>query len=78
MIACPIKHIDLVDKSHTAGPERGQRSQTRHLRDQPPGGVTLADVEGNVQGTWEKNLRLARWADRLRLDAVVPIARWRG
>jgi dimethylsulfone monooxygenase len=42
------------------------------------GGVTLADVEGNVQGTWEENLRLARWADRLGLDAVVPIARWRG
>jgi FMNH2-dependent dimethyl sulfone monooxygenase len=42
------------------------------------GGVTLADVEGNVQGTWEENLRLARWADRLGLDAIVPIARWRG
>jgi FMNH2-dependent dimethyl sulfone monooxygenase len=42
------------------------------------GGVTLADVEGKVQGTWEENVRLARWADRLGLDAVVPIARWRG
>jgi alkanesulfonate monooxygenase SsuD/methylene tetrahydromethanopterin reductase-like flavin-dependent oxidoreductase (luciferase family) len=42
------------------------------------GGVTLADVEGKVEGTWEENVRLARWADRLGLDAVVPIARWRG
>src|SRR3954465_14363581 len=42
------------------------------------GGVTLADVEGNVRGTWEENLRLARWADRLGVDAIVPIARWRG
>jgi alkanesulfonate monooxygenase SsuD/methylene tetrahydromethanopterin reductase-like flavin-dependent oxidoreductase (luciferase family) len=42
------------------------------------GGATLADVEGNVEGTWEENVRLARWADRLGLDAVVPIARWRG
>jgi hypothetical protein len=42
------------------------------------GGVTLADVEGNVQGTWDENVRLAQWADRLGLDAVVPIARWRG
>jgi dimethylsulfone monooxygenase len=42
------------------------------------GGVTLADVPGNALGTWEESLRLARWADRLGLDAVVPIARWRG
>jgi dimethylsulfone monooxygenase len=42
------------------------------------GGVTLADVEGNLKGTWDETLRLAQWADRLGLDAVVPIARWRG
>ena len=42
------------------------------------GGVTLADVEGNVAATWEENLRLVRWADRIGVDAVVPIARWRG
>ena len=42
------------------------------------GGVTLADIEGNLTGTWEETLALARWADRLGLDAVVPIARWRG
>ncbi len=42
------------------------------------GGVTLADVEGKAEGTWEENLRLAQHADRLGLDAVIPIARWRG
>jgi FMNH2-dependent dimethyl sulfone monooxygenase len=42
------------------------------------GGVTLADIEGGIQGTWDENVRLARWADRLGLDALVPIARWRG
>jgi FMNH2-dependent dimethyl sulfone monooxygenase len=42
------------------------------------GGVTLADVEGNVKGDWDENLRLARWADRIGIDAVIPIARWRG
>jgi alkanesulfonate monooxygenase SsuD/methylene tetrahydromethanopterin reductase-like flavin-dependent oxidoreductase (luciferase family) len=42
------------------------------------GGVTMADVEGGVAATWEENLRYARWADRLDLDAVVPVARWRG
>jgi alkanesulfonate monooxygenase SsuD/methylene tetrahydromethanopterin reductase-like flavin-dependent oxidoreductase (luciferase family) len=42
------------------------------------GGVTLADVEGNLRGTWGETERLARHADRLGLDAIVPIARWRG
>src|SRR5438477_9924584 len=42
------------------------------------GGVTMADVEGGVQATWRENLRYARWADRLGLDAIVPVARWRG
>jgi len=42
------------------------------------GGVTLSDVDGKIEATWEENLRLARHADRIGLDAVVPVARWRG
>jgi alkanesulfonate monooxygenase SsuD/methylene tetrahydromethanopterin reductase-like flavin-dependent oxidoreductase (luciferase family) len=42
------------------------------------GGVTLSDVEGKVEATWEENRRLAQHADRLGLDAIVPVARWRG
>ena len=42
------------------------------------GGVTMANVEGKAEGTWEENRRLAQHADRLGLDAVIPIARWRG
>jgi alkanesulfonate monooxygenase SsuD/methylene tetrahydromethanopterin reductase-like flavin-dependent oxidoreductase (luciferase family) len=42
------------------------------------GGVTMAEVEGGVQATWQENLRYARWADRLGLDGIVPVARWRG
>jgi alkanesulfonate monooxygenase SsuD/methylene tetrahydromethanopterin reductase-like flavin-dependent oxidoreductase (luciferase family) len=42
------------------------------------GGVTLADIDGNLKGEWDETLRLAQWADRLGIDAVVPIARWRG
>lgn len=42
------------------------------------GGVTLSPIEGMVEGTWEENLRYARWADRIGIDAIVPIARWRG
>lgn len=42
------------------------------------GGVTLSPIEGMVEGTWDENLRLAKWADRIGIDAIVPIARWRG
>ena len=42
------------------------------------GGVTLSDVDGKVEATWEENRRLAQHADRLGLDAIVPVARWRG
>jgi alkanesulfonate monooxygenase SsuD/methylene tetrahydromethanopterin reductase-like flavin-dependent oxidoreductase (luciferase family) len=42
------------------------------------GGVTLSDIDGNLKGNWDETLRLAQWADRLGIDAVVPIARWRG
>jgi FMNH2-dependent dimethyl sulfone monooxygenase len=42
------------------------------------GGVTMADFEGKAEGTWAENLRWARKADELGLDAIVPIARWRG
>ena len=42
------------------------------------GGVTLSDVEGKIEATWEENRRLAQHADRLGFDAIVPVARWRG
>jgi alkanesulfonate monooxygenase SsuD/methylene tetrahydromethanopterin reductase-like flavin-dependent oxidoreductase (luciferase family) len=42
------------------------------------GGVTLSEIEGNLKGDWHETLQLAQRADRLGLDAVVPIARWRG
>jgi alkanesulfonate monooxygenase SsuD/methylene tetrahydromethanopterin reductase-like flavin-dependent oxidoreductase (luciferase family) len=42
------------------------------------GGVTLADVDGKIEATWAENRRIAQHADRLGLDAIVPVARWRG
>jgi alkanesulfonate monooxygenase SsuD/methylene tetrahydromethanopterin reductase-like flavin-dependent oxidoreductase (luciferase family) len=42
------------------------------------GGVTLASFDGMVAGTWEENVRLAQHADRIGIDAIVPVARWRG
>jgi FMNH2-dependent dimethyl sulfone monooxygenase len=42
------------------------------------GGCTLADVEGKVEATWSENTRYAQHADRIGIDAIVPVARWRG
>jgi alkanesulfonate monooxygenase SsuD/methylene tetrahydromethanopterin reductase-like flavin-dependent oxidoreductase (luciferase family) len=42
------------------------------------GSVTLANVEGKVQASWEESLRLAQHADRIGFDAVIPVMRWRG
>lgn len=42
------------------------------------GGVTLADVDGKIEATWDENKRIAEHADQLGLDAIVPVARWRG
>lgn len=42
------------------------------------GGVTLSDVEGKIEVTWSENRQLAEHADRLGIDAIVPVARWRG
>jgi FMNH2-dependent dimethyl sulfone monooxygenase len=42
------------------------------------GGVTLADVEGKVIVSWEESVRLAQLADRIGIDAVISVARWRG
>ena len=42
------------------------------------GGVTLADVEGKCEATWPENVRYATLADRIGIDAIVPVARWRG
>jgi dimethylsulfone monooxygenase len=42
------------------------------------GGVTLSDVDGKIEARWDENLRIATHADRIGLDAIVPVARWRG
>src|SRR5215467_2138082 len=73
----------------SAAPQRVSKSATPVLNDENAlklgvfatnlrGGVTLSDVDGNLKGNWDETLRLAQWADRLGIDAVVPIARWRG
>jgi alkanesulfonate monooxygenase SsuD/methylene tetrahydromethanopterin reductase-like flavin-dependent oxidoreductase (luciferase family) len=67
-----------VDKQTTPVLEQENRLKLGIFATNMRGGVTLADIEGKVEGTWEENVRYAQWADRIGLDAVIPIARWRG
>src|SRR3954470_986642 len=42
------------------------------------GGATLSDVEGKVEARWPEIQGYAQHADRIGVDAIVPVARWRG
>jgi alkanesulfonate monooxygenase SsuD/methylene tetrahydromethanopterin reductase-like flavin-dependent oxidoreductase (luciferase family) len=67
-----------IDKQTTPVLERENRLKLGIFAINMRGGVTLADIDGKVEGSWEENVRYAQWADRIGLDAVIPIARWRG
>lgn len=41
-------------------------------------GLTISRAETSYRPTWEHTLAIARKADRLGLEALVPVARWRG
>jgi FMNH2-dependent dimethyl sulfone monooxygenase len=67
-----------IDKQSTPVLEQENRLKLGIFATNMRGGVTLSDIEGKVEGTWDENVRYAQWADRIGLDAVIPIARWRG
>ena len=39
-------------------------------------GLVMSSFEGVPQATWEESLRVARAADRMGLEALIPLARW--
>jgi alkanesulfonate monooxygenase SsuD/methylene tetrahydromethanopterin reductase-like flavin-dependent oxidoreductase (luciferase family) len=41
-------------------------------------GRTYATIPERWEANWENNLRLARLADRLGIECMIPIARWKG
>jgi FMNH2-dependent dimethyl sulfone monooxygenase len=41
-------------------------------------GCTMADIEGRLKITWPNTLALAKLADEMEFEALVPVARWRG
>jgi dimethylsulfone monooxygenase len=41
-------------------------------------GCVMADVEGRLKISWPNTVALARLADAMEFEALVPVARWRG
>jgi alkanesulfonate monooxygenase SsuD/methylene tetrahydromethanopterin reductase-like flavin-dependent oxidoreductase (luciferase family) len=42
------------------------------------GGLTMTDPETNHKLTWQNTLDIAQLADRIGMEVLVPVARWRG
>lgn len=41
-------------------------------------GVSISLADGSPEATWDESLRLTEEADRLGIEAMIPVARWRG
>ena len=41
-------------------------------------GCVMSDLDGKLEISWANTLRLARLADEMEFEALVPVARWRG
>jgi len=42
------------------------------------GGATMSSIDGTLQAKWESTATLARMADEMQFEAVVPVGRWKG
>jgi dimethylsulfone monooxygenase len=42
------------------------------------GGATMSSIDGTLQVKWESTAALARMADEMGFEAVVPVGRWKG
>lgn len=42
------------------------------------GGMIMSDVPTDFRITWDQQIRIAQQADRMGLELLVPVARWRG
>ena len=41
-------------------------------------GCVMSGIEGRLQITWPNTVTLAKLADEMEFEAIVPVARWRG
>ena len=42
------------------------------------GGCSITDAEGAIEVSWEESRRIAQLADRAGIEAMIPVARWKG
>jgi dimethylsulfone monooxygenase len=42
------------------------------------GGCSMTSAEGTIEVSWDESRRIAQAADRAGIEAMIPIARWRG
>ena len=42
------------------------------------GGATMSSIDGILQAKWPDTLTLARMADEMEFEAIVPVGRWKG
>jgi FMNH2-dependent dimethyl sulfone monooxygenase len=42
------------------------------------GGATMSSIDGTLQAKWPDALTLARMADEMEFEAIVPVGRWKG
>lgn len=42
------------------------------------GGCTMSDIEGILQADWPTTAELARLAEEMDFEAIVPVGRWKG
>ena len=41
-------------------------------------GCTISESAGGIEVNWAESLRIARTADALGLEALIPVCRWKG
>ncbi len=42
------------------------------------GGATMSSIDGTLQVKWESTTALARLADEMEFEGIVPVGRWKG
>ena len=42
------------------------------------GGATMSSIDGTLQAKWENTAAIARMADAMEFEALVPVGRWKG
>lgn len=42
------------------------------------GGCAISSIDGALEATWDNTLELARMADEMEFEALVPVGRWKG